>query len=270
MNIICPECKAENDENAEFCKNCGTKFSVPDDNDTNGKAPYFGYAYSNFVLPEIDGVSCDDAAAFIGKNSPKLLVKFSKSEISGSKVIWCWPAAILGLFFGICGVGFWFIYRKMYKLGAVIIAASIVISGMLTVAKGNALSTSELYAQSYGEQLADYVGEAQLRGYSEFSQDFEFDPPIRTSAQVKGDIVEGLRSFISVASFVLGGMFSLYAYKKHIIDAIRNYNIKNAGDKYRQIGLMTVGGTAAGFAVLAFFANSIIVNLISRIVSYLF
>lgn len=267
MSIICPECKAENDEKVEYCKNCGAKLSAAENCGLgNNKTPYFGYAYNNFVLPEIDGVSCDDAAAFIGKNSPKLLVKFSKSEISGSKIIWCWPAALLGFLFGISGVGFWFIYRKMYKLGALIIALGILVSGTLTAVKGDALSTSELYAQSFGEQLADYIEEAQLRGYSEYSQDFEFSPPLRTSEQLKGDIVEALNSLISLASFVLGGMFSLYAYKRHAINTIKNYNIKNAGDKYRQIGLMAVGGTAVGFALLAFFANSIIVDIISRFV----
>ena len=273
MNI-CPECKAENDENSEYCKNCGTRLKMSEreslyQNYQAANSAGQSYAKNGFILPEIDGVPSDDAAAFIGKNSGKILTKFTKMQLAGSKTSWCWPAAILGYFFGLCGVGFWMVYRKMYKLGVILIVADVILATALFGIKGNSKSTPELYADSFAKQLSDYAQNIDAARYDDDFDSFVFILPERTSEQNRGDAVLIFDNFVSIAAVVIGGIYSLYAYKKYAVSKIKSYNISNCGDKYRQVGLMAVGGTAPGFAILTFLLCSALSSAASRIISIL-
>ncbi|MGN0494387.1 MAG: zinc-ribbon domain-containing protein, partial [Acutalibacteraceae bacterium] len=161
--IICSECGTENESEYTYCKNCGAPLVKPANRDetefigSEAQNPPQGYAepqgnsyssadytpptyteqsfggqqyspYGAYNAYAIDGVPADDVAFFIGKKSTEIMPKFIKMEITRSKTSWCWPAAILGFFFGPLGAAIWFFYRKMYKIALILLAAGAVIT----------------------------------------------------------------------------------------------------------------------------------------------
>jgi len=145
MKKICSECKTENEEQFLFCKNCGNPLEeeskteepiikpVVENNSQpvyNVQNPY-GVPVENlyevkkqqnsFEEPgSVSGIEKEEFTTFIGKNGDKIYSKFAKMEYSGSKISWCWPAAILQYTLGFLGGAIWFFYRKMYGLGIVV------------------------------------------------------------------------------------------------------------------------------------------------------
>lgn len=140
MKKFCPECKTENEEQFNFCKNCGTAldfkkeklsgdFNTPEQFDpTAQKSSPMG----NGMPEEIDGVEKREMLAFLGKDSNKIYDKFLKMEYSGSKVSWCWPVFLLTAFLGFFGTAIWFFYRKMFKPAIAFVIAGTLVLGVQT------------------------------------------------------------------------------------------------------------------------------------------
>ena len=292
---ICDVCKTENELDYEYCKNCGAKLNREENNDSfnastpqqdNGAytpvSPYTSNQQSghytahnqyqnrlyerktalsfekSYGITEIDGVKTEDLAAYIGPNNKKIINKFSRMELTGSKVSWCWPAALWGLL-GLCGVAMWFIYRKMYKLGIILLAVGILLDGAIAYIGGSGINSfdnfvNEFFTESYSGSDVDVLEEIP-----EIEQGNSEKRKFRTSlALLLGDVV-----FLSGITF--GGVFGMYIYKKHTIKKIKHYNLVNVSERYHQIGLMAVGGTSAGFAVLAFFVSGFVAEIFNRI-----
>ncbi len=271
---ICDVCGTENEMHYQYCKNCGTKLQKPTNNENQTQPPYqqnnvytaSQYAkygqYANqadaffdqtYGITEIDGVKTEDLAAYIGPKNRNIINKFAKMELSNSKVSWCWPAALWGIL-GPAGVAVWFIYRKMYKLGIILLAISVMVSIAVTTVSGEKDSVFDDF--SIAEEYAE----------------LEEIPEIE-----KGETHNSWRSKLAViiddmvvlASITLAGLFSMYAYKNHTINKINHYNIVNASERYRQIGLMAVGGTSVGMAVLAPFVCLFVEIMLDEVI-YMF
>lgn len=289
---ICDVCRTENEMHYEYCKNCGNKLKknadtnvyskpVTQTNNTaytpisstaseqqsgvysaNGQSVYNQHKTQESIIEqtygitEIDGVKTEDLAAYIGPNSRRIISKFSKMELTGSKVSWCWPAAVWGIL-GPIGIAVWFIYRKMYKLGIILLAIGVLLSGLETFAEGFGPSRFEEFYSSSEEEYLEEIPELEP-DYNE-----------NNYATVIADIAYLLSSFIPIASIIFSGLFSVQAYKKHTIKKIKRYNLVNTTERYHQIGLMNVGGTAAGMAVLGILVAVFLSNTISEII-YIF
>lgn len=136
MSKICPACKTENKDEYVFCKNCGTplnseKADPLNSNSVNGNSENFSAeTAAEHIAPSedemiIDGVPLSEISAFVGERTNIYIKKFVKSEITRSKVGWNWGVAALSLFFGPLGAAIMFFYRKMYKLGTILLCADI-------------------------------------------------------------------------------------------------------------------------------------------------
>jgi len=125
----CAVCGAENPKGSLFCNGCGHPLSQGAQGSTGNSAPHAGHTagrrFGPFNVVEItderinyaeelsEGVTYADAADFIGPNSASFLYKFRIMSKTGSSAV-NWSAFLFSVFY--C------FYRKMYKLGLIIIA----------------------------------------------------------------------------------------------------------------------------------------------------
>ncbi len=279
---ICPECGTENEPQYTYCKNCGTALAVEGGAQENNKGSnfnhstndnpkydnfagrrtqensgYTAYDYSQppFIIDTIDGNPTDDVITFTGKNAMKFVPKFSKMELSGSRVSWCWPVALLGYMFGPLGAAIWFFYRKMYKIALILVAIGVLLGGANAVIDGY---VSGIAGPVYEESFEQFI-EGQ-NGYFDFLLD-EYDALEYSPVY---SLIEGV---ISLATMLLGGLFSMHFYKKHIAQQISIYRASNIDPRYYQLGLASIGGTSSGMAWLGILILIITTNIFDAISS---
>ena len=154
--VICPNCKAENEKTSFYCCKCGMPLSAQDRNqqqqaDTNNaqqnqnrQAPPFGFGAAG--APAFDplagfnsedeiaeGVKVGEAAKYIGKNTQYYLTVFNRIKTTGSSKF---------NFSAFLFSGAYFLYRKMYVQGIIIILLMI----GLSVGSSYIMLSSDWYA----------------------------------------------------------------------------------------------------------------------------
>ncbi|MEG1886637.1 MAG: hypothetical protein RR177_00790 [Oscillospiraceae bacterium] len=75
------------------------------------------------VPEEIDGVATEDIKAFVGANQEYYIPKFAANRGKTTFASWNWPTFLFGFFLNIPFV--WFFYRRMNKIGAIVMAISV-------------------------------------------------------------------------------------------------------------------------------------------------
>lgn len=273
---ICNVCGTENESHYEYCKNCGKELLWKQNNNasqfTNNQSavsytPVSAYDFNeqenqnlkiSQTASEIDGVKSEDLAAYIGPNNEKIIKKFYEMELSGSKTSWCWSTALWALF-GPIGAAVWFIYRKMYKLGIIILILGIVLSAILTAVRGDGISSLETLLR----------GSANQSGLLEEIPEGEAESEYGKYSTLRADIAYIAQNLIDLATVILAGLLSMYAYKKHTIKKVKCHSLVNTVERYHQLALMSIGGTSAGMAVLLFLIALFLSNTVNEIISIL-
>ena len=248
---ICSECGTENEEKFEFCKNCGKElYSEKREAERRAKAtPPSRYDHSapygfngNMNIPDIDGISTEEVAAFVGKKAHKIVPKLAKMQVTSSKVSWCWPAAILGYMLGPLGAALWYLYRKMYKVALIFAAVGILLMGVqiaVSYVLPNTSSQSEIGVEDIMGIYEDYIhGEITFDDYMESLTD-----SMNASSGPLSDIS-------GVATLVIAGLFSYHWYKKQIVKSIMKIRANNTDPRYYHFALTASGGTSAGAVIL--------------------
>ncbi len=258
MSKICKNCATVNDDKFSYCKNCGTPLDATEkvNNETNYKS---GYYSSSPVLEEIDGISTEEIGIFVGPNKQKIIDKFSKMSITTSKISWCWPAAILSLFFGFFGAALWLFYRKMYKYGTIALAIAVVVLGINTAITYK--PTIEFF-----EQAANAFYE--LKGAAPDFQSFSTllaQALSHLSATTQMMLSNFLNEVATYAATTIYGLFGMYLYKKHTVKRITEYRLVNNNSEYYTYGIKAIGGTSTGMAVLTIIIVIALQNIISSI-----
>lgn len=125
--ITCPKCNTENDKNLFFCTNCKSPLNVsqPNQNPYPGNGPMpNNQGYPNVVMFDPmagistdedmgDGVTAGEMTKFVRNNTPYFItIFFYIKKFLKSRFNFC--AAIF--------MGGYLLYRKMYKLGAIVTA----------------------------------------------------------------------------------------------------------------------------------------------------
>ena len=178
--------------------------------------------------------------------------KFTSMEFSGSKVSWCWPAALLGFFFGPMGAAIWFLYRKMYKIGALLLVLGAALTFFLAALSYNpsAVETDDLFD-------AFTSGDVDL-----------LDDLLIGEETVLSRVADLIDMATGVACCILSGIFGFYAYKEHCVKAIRNYRMTGIDPRYYRIGLASVGGVSGGMVAVGIVCI-IVASNISTLITYL-
>lgn len=128
---VCPVCGVINRHKANFCDHCGTRLSVEipaiDEDDASYIDPqYFASVMigrnTDVAAGSIyeDGVSAGDMACYVAINTPYYLGAFKTIKNGGRK--FNFSAALFS--------GVWFMYRKLYKVGALVFSLQILLSAL--------------------------------------------------------------------------------------------------------------------------------------------
>ena len=256
-NNICPECSTENEPHYPYCKNCGTSLKaepktepvtppvtepvtepVPEPETAEPEAN--AYTAQQDTAPDfstgyISGIPEVEYRLFIGKNSDKILPKFTKMELTGTKTSWCWPAAILGFFFGPLGAALWFFYRKMYKpafILSIIGTVLSIITGILTFGSNSEYINSFINAWTTGnfDSIINSVGDL--------------------TKSIPNTIAELIEDISTLATCAITGIFGYSIYKNYCFNKISEYKTYHADPTHYRLGLTYLGGTSGGMLAL--------------------
>ena len=178
--------------------------------------------------------------------------KFIKMEISHSKTSWCWPAAILGFILGPIGAALWFLYRKMYKIGILLLAAGTVLTFTVAALTYNTNSAGL-------SNVFEAIAEGDLGAVTDALNN------ISGTQTVLDVIASGLENIADLAACILSGLFGYYAYKEHCVKSIRSFRQNGIDPRYYRIGLASLGGVSGGMLAVGIISMVVIQNIASAI-----
>ena len=113
---ICTSCATNNPSHFEYCKHCGAPLPVVD------KAVW--QEPVNIERPDFGDIPYHEYQRFIGPNSESILNDFSTTRFGI-----CLPVLLLGMFGGFFGMSAWFFYRKLKKVGFILLAIALLLVG---------------------------------------------------------------------------------------------------------------------------------------------
>ena len=268
MDRFCTRCGAKVDSDHLFCAVCGTKLAdAAHTSETQfaidtevgvGQESYNGQ--SSFLPNNIEGIPEAEIRDYVGKNNHNFYQKFIKFSL-GSKASWNWPVFILSLI----GLPFvWFFYRKMYKVGAIVLAAWLVLtigSGAITGGIVNSMAgpienmalEMVTVAEDLGMYDSDYVDDSVMLEYehrTEAISEKYFDEvlEIAESGEVSGlSLLSQLISYINFAMLIVLPIFADFWYYKKTMKDLQGLN---ADGFPNALEVKAKGGTSTGAAVL--------------------
>ena len=230
----CEECKTPNEPEYRFCKNCGTPLQEPDILDS----PVAEVAQNDDSINEI---SAQDMAFFVGKNGARIVNKWNVMGFLRRRFSWCWPAFIWSFFFGLAGTGFWFLYRRMYKLGAVVLAASFALSSIGILSHSESITNLVVDSADCIKQSTDWrTGEVNEKELS-----FRLERVMEGEDAKRLAALSDLSEMFNLVCAVLSGLFALLVYKRFAVSKIKSY-----GRKLTPLELSLAGGTSGGALTL--------------------
>ena len=229
---LCPNCATLNDKEALFCSKCGFTFT----GDNEEIKPFNGEKLSIplFLDPmggvnpneEINGVNAGDIAKFVRSNTPYYLPIFKQID-SQKKSRFNFSAFLFS--------GGWFLYRKQYKIGAVItfiIFSLMIASSFIEYTYG----VSILKGLMQASDIASTVGLSSEK-YTILMSNFK-------SLNITDQILllfPTISNFIIFVVMIFSGFLGNKLYFKHCISKINEIKSKNPNDlefseKIRQFG----------------------------------
>ena len=137
---ICLKCSTENEGNYTFCKHCGAMLPVVDRRYNYPHTEEEPEGNSQTGQPDINGVSINDMSLYVGKRAYKFVPKFIRMQVSGESASFCAPVFLFGLFFGFFGTSIWFFWRKMPKIGSILLLIGLLLSAADTFLNYSAYS----------------------------------------------------------------------------------------------------------------------------------
>ena len=262
---VCPRCGAENAPGALLCQNCGWRLDAgapgagggqwgfpgqfgpqgggyPGGQQPYGQGPAMLDAFfqQGCTLDEelTDGVTYKEAGDFVGPNRLKFLMKF-RALASGAAVSFNWSAFLFTFFY--C------FYRKMYKLGAALLAVTLVVFIPTTI-------FTTLY---YTEVMNIYGAEAFLNPLSL--------PVVEGQWLGLFQLFGNLSNLVSIGVAAAAGILFNKLYLKETVrqvKAVREKGHYSTGSAEYSYVLVRSGGVTVG-PVLVLLAGYSIANFLS-------
>ena len=291
---ICPNCMYENKADDAYCVNCGTKLvqiiSPQVDSSNENNSCYFngsfnhtsqGEYYQNFSSQQyapdyngstnayqsqnsayqggIDDISFSDYNAFIGAKCGSYVPKFVKMVSTGKKNSFNLPCLILGIIFGPVGCAFWYFYRKMYKMGFILLAIGLILSGIYACTSDlttnilndeGILSLTQNYEDIDIDELIDLIGDT-------------------SSENLLADVLlSTIESVINLVVVIFCICRANYTYFNHCRQTINRIKLSGCGGYY-STALASNGGTSVGMVFLCVALYIVGSSIISLITSFL-
>jgi len=251
--IKCIKCGGENDADAFFCKHCSAPLSVEDTHQAQqptgnmGGFPNMNGVGSNaypFMDPmggvaedtELeDGITAGEIAKYVKQNTPYYMRVFNNIK-ANNKSRFCFTAALFA--------GGFLLYRKMYKIGAIITAiqlAILVFSTYITVA----------YSTQYSEMQS-------LTTYSQVMSFFSS----HTSTEVFILYLPLILYALQLVLMIIIGITFNRLYYKHCVTEVAKIKA-NPGEESAETALQTKGGVNTPLAI-SLLVTYMLMNFIPR------
>ena len=217
--------------------------------------PFFGAnPLSQFPQELEDNVSTEEVAGFVQIHAIKYLSNFFYTK--SKKKTFSWAA----FFF----TPYWFFYRKMYKLGAIFMALSL----LLTVGFNILPPVQTLYndmtewTEKYSvENTGDLTEEEMAQAYKE-QQEFILGNPT-------GSVLIMVQGALSLAVQIFVGFKANKWYYNHTVTNIKKIKAEEQDSQKQKLLFFKSGGCSVGATFLAILANNMIVMAIEMLLTYI-
>ena len=271
IDYVCPNCGTQNSKGSFFCKHCGVPISnnvKPNENrydryrqnDQTGNTqnPQGGFQGMPFSADAFDpmagvnkdedfgdGVTAGEAAKYVKQNTPYFIrvffniVKYSKSKFNFSAAIF---------------TGAYLLYRKMYKIGALIAGVQIAMTILYV-----AISYSAPY-----QAVLDSMPTLSLLDASAFSQFVEYTAGLST-LQIFMIYFLFAYDLIRIGLMITIGITFNRLYLSHCKKQINKIKSKADSDTSAEDKLQTRGGVNTPLAIAAMVSYFAVIYLPSII-----
>ncbi len=260
--VVCPACKRENPKGNRLCIYCGADlplehrdeaksnnvppFTVENTSGSNQSTPPQGYPFPGVAFDPMaglkgdsdvgEGVTVDEVIKFTRNNAPFYARLFSQIKNSGRSRF-----AFVGLIFG----GGWLLYRKMYKIGALItsiFAFTILLESYLSITRNNFLteSTTQLYNIMYS---SGYFFSNSI--FSDLGNFFSS----MSSEQILVFILYYAAGFLRLVISIVCAICGHRWYYKHSINKIKAIKASEQSKEKINAALETKGGVNMPLAI---------------------
>ena len=256
-SLICRKCGKENDPDAFFCKYCAAPLSRADERSNAGAPensgfPGFGDVSGNpfkDAMPVYfdplagvpadtdlgDGVTAAEAAKYVKQNTPYFIRVFN-SIVSSGRSKFNFSAALF--------TGGYLLYRKMYKLGAVLTAVQ---AAMMILSVF--IRTS--YASFYTELANQYYGAASAADLLAFFSGY-------SSTELLLVYLPSVISIVHIVMMIVLGISFNRMYLKHCKNEIIKIKSSAKENENPDALLQTKGGVNMPLAISLLITNLII------------
>lgn len=214
----CPFCGEQNKKDASFCNNCGARLvnSVPKNQQADGQmplqAPFYvqGLDPLGGVAPDAEfeeDVNASDLACYVTVNTPYYLNAFARIKNKMNR--FNFSAAIFS--------GVWFLYRKQYKIGSIIVSATILLTVLQTflTIKYSEPVMKEMLAV-IGLSASDIAG-ITMEQYNQLAAVLR-SLPIKQQFFVA---IPAVCNIVRIVCMILFGIFGNKLYYRHCIEKVR-------------------------------------------------
>ena len=249
---FCPKCGAANLEYAEFCTRCGTeRDNAPEWQSATAPEKKAEPAYNEYtpyhihiptrdpyggVAPEteIDGVSAEDIASYVGNNSHYYLPRF-QSIAAGRRVSWNWSAFLF--------TSYWLMYRKNYLTGIITLIINALYTIMFSV------------CSTQMETLFGLSPNGMLSSPEAYTELFYNNESFRYLM-----VCMALLSLVEVALRVFLGLFGNWTYQNTVCAKIQRMRHRDP-DGYAET-LPSVGGVSFVTGMLSYLLSSYLLQFL--------
>ncbi len=184
-----------------------------------------------------DGVSAEDVAIFVRQDSHRYVSKFH--SIANGKLTWNWAA----FFF----TPYWFFYRKLHKIGAIIFAIFILITSISFLPPVVQLNTDIASFEAEVQEIADSDKTEEEYQAALFEITGEMSKAIQQNRT--GAMLVISQSILSVVLSVFVGLNANKWYYKHTKRQINAIKAESTSENYKN-DLFIKGGVSYGSAFL--------------------
>ena len=233
------ESAAENMPDAKF-----TPFGMP-------VPPMYQNPFASFPQETEEGIKTEETALFVRHEAPKYIQQFFK--IKEKRKTWNWAA----FFF----TPYWFFYRKMYKLGAIFLALTLLLTAginMLSPVQTLYNDVTE-WTEKYNAEDIDELTDAELQqAFIERNEMIIGNP--------SGSVLVVVQAALSLAMQIFVGFKANKWYYDHTVREIKKIHSEEPQTDIR-FALIRRGGTSYSAAFLAILAEKAVIMLLELILS---
>ncbi len=217
---VCPICGSQNRIGANFCDNCGARLSsgvfpsIDRDDPNSFSSPEFFASYAlgrdSDVAASADygnDVTAGDLACFVAVNAPYYLGAFRRIKNGNGK--FNFSAAVFS--------GVWFLYRKLYKLGALLLSIEALLYALKVYFTHNvSVEVMNKLLATIGVS-ANNVTSLNMEQYMQLSQEMQKLPAWEQFAMMMPSII----LFLQLGIMIFSGAVANKMYFDKCVNKIR-------------------------------------------------